>query len=331
MKRNLAFCLGMAALFVCITAVQAWAGETTSPKDKVAVVNGTVITRGELDQELRVVMQRFGRAGKVIGGPQLSQLEPQVLESLIGRELLFQEAKDAGIRINDETVNGQLGKLKKRFPDEAAFKKAMDQMHLSEQGIRQQIRRGMTIQQWIDGKFVKTISVPEKEVKAYYDDHPKMFQRPEEVRASHILIKVDAKADEKTKLKARKDLEEIQKKLLKGEDFAKLAKEYSQGPSAAKGGDLGFFRRGQMVPPFEKAAFALKPGKVSDIVVTRFGYHLIKVTDRKPGKTFSYPEVKEKLAKFLKERKVTKAIEKHVEELKKGAKVERFLSSGNHG
>ena len=331
MKRNLALWLVVAAFFICGTTLQASAGETTSPKKKVAVVNGTVITRGELNQELRVVMQRFGRAGKAIGGSQLSQLEPQVLESLIGRELLFQEAKKAGIRIKDEMVSAQLGKLKNRFPDEAAFKKAMAQINMTEQDVRQQVRRGMTIQQWIDGKFVKNISVPEKDVKDYYDANPKMFQRPEEVRASHILIKVDEKADEKTKSKARKELEEIQKKLLKGEDFAKLAKEHSQGPSAAKGGDLGFFRRGQMVPPFEKAAFALKKGKVSDIVVTRFGYHLIKVTDRQPGKTFSYPEVKEKLTKFLKERKVSKAIESHVKELKKGAKVERFLSTGKQG
>ncbi len=331
MQHRMAFWLAIGAFFLSGTMSQVWAGEEAALKKKVAVVNGTVITRGELDQELRVVAQRFGRAGKAIGGPQLSQLEPQVLESLIGRELLFQEAKGAGISVKDEVISAQLGKLKQRFPDEAAYKNAMAQMHLSEKDVRQQIRRGMTIQQWIDGKFVKTISVPEKEVKQYYDANPKMFQRPEEVRASHILIKVDEKADEKTKAKARKDLEGIQKKLLKGEDFAKLAKEYSQGPSGVKGGDLGFFRRGQMVPPFEKAAFSLKKGKVSDIVVTRFGYHLIKVTDRKPGKTFSYPEVKEKLTGFLKERKVSKAIESHVKELKKGAKVERFLSAGKQG
>ena len=328
LKRNLLLLLTMAAFFTCGTVMQAWAGEKVSPKEKVAVVNGTIITRGELDQELQVVSQRLGRGGKALGKAQLSQLEPQVLENLIGRELLFQEARDAGIRIKEETVKEQLGKLKKRFPDDAAFTKAMGQMHLSENDVRQQIRRGMTIQRWIDGKFARTISVQEKEIKEYYDANPRMFQQPEEVRASHILIKVDQNADEKTKLKARKDLEEIQKKLLQGQDFAKLAREYSQGPSATKGGDLGFFRRGQMVAPFEKAAFALKPGNVSDIVVTRFGYHLIKVTDRKPGKTFSYAEVKEKLGKFLKDRKVGKAIGAHVEELKKGAKVERFLSGG---
>jgi peptidyl-prolyl cis-trans isomerase C len=330
-RKQLLWLVGMTVSFIGIGAIQAWSGEEPSPKEKVAVVNGTVITRGELDQELQVVKKRLGRAGKAMGDPQLSQLEPQVLESLIGRELLFQEARDAGILIKDETVDSQLATLKKRFPDEAAFKHAMEQMHLSEQEVRQQIRRGMTIQQWIEGKFVKTVSLPEKDVKNYYDAHPKMFQRPEEVRASHILIKVDAKADEKTKSKARKEIEEIRGKLLKGEDFAKLAKKYSQGPSAAKGGDLGFFRRGQMVPPFEKAAFALKSGEVSGIVVTRFGYHVIKVTDRKPAKTFSYPEVKKKLTEYLKERKVSEAIDGHVEALKKRAKVERFLHAENHG
>ena len=330
-KRLLSLGLLMTAVVFCVPSPPAGAGESASVKEKVAVVNGTIITRGQLDQEVQAVMKRFERTGRGVGTAQLSQLEPRVLEGLIDRELLFQEAEQAGMRVDDKTVDAQLGKLKKRFPDEAAYKKALERMHLSEQDVRLQIRRGMTIQRWIDSKFVQSISMPEQEVKAYYDSHPKMFQRPEEVRASHILIKVDAKADEKTKLKARKDLEEIQKKLLEGEDFAKLAKKYSQGPSAAKGGDLGYFRRGQMVPPFEKAAFALKPGEVSDIVVTRFGYHLIKVSDIKPAKTFPYPEVKEKLADFLKKEKIRKAIDAHVKELRKGAKVERFLAPKSHG
>lgn len=331
LKRNVLFWLVTLAFFVFATPPYSGAEEPKSLKEKVAVVNGTVITRGELDQEVRAVAKRFGRSGKSLKGPQLARLEPRVLENLIGRELLFQEARDAGIRVTDKMVDAQFASLKKRFPDETAFRKTMERMHLSEQDIRKQIRRGMTIRQWIKGKFVKTISVPEKDVKAYYNAHTKMFHRPEEVRASHILIKVDPKADEKTKMKARKDLEGIKKKLLKGEDFAVLARKYSQGPSAAKGGDLGYFRRGQMVPPFEKAAFALKPGEVSDIVVTRFGYHLIKVTDRKPGKTLSYAEIKEKLKEFLKKQKVGKAINAHMERLKKGAKVERFLFTGNPG
>ncbi|MFZ0448805.1 MAG: peptidylprolyl isomerase [Desulfatiglandaceae bacterium] len=323
-KRNLIAWLAITALWVCVSGLQARAEESKSPNVKVAEVNGTIITRGELDREMVVVKKRFGRLGKSIAGPQLSQLEGNVLDSLIGRELLFQAAKKNGIQIGDAAIDKQLETLKKRFPDEKGFKNAMEQMHLSEQDVRRQIRQGMTIQQFVEGKFLKKISVGDKETRAYYDGHQQMFKKPEEVRASHILIKLDPKADEKTKLAARKKLEGIQKELLGGADFGKLAKKYSEGPSAAKGGDLGFFRHGQMVPPFEKVAFSLKPGEVSDIVVTRFGYHLIKVTDKKPEKTLAYAEVKDKLNRFLKEQEVGKAIDAYVKDLKKVAKVKKF-------
>ncbi|MEJ2025548.1 MAG: SurA N-terminal domain-containing protein, partial [Deltaproteobacteria bacterium] len=114
--------LAMAVLFVFGSMIPARAGEEQSPDEKVAVVNGAIITKAELEQELQVVLNRFGRVGKMIQGPQLAQLKPKVLESLIGRELLFQEAQGAGIRIKEETVSDQLEKLKKRFSSEAAFR-----------------------------------------------------------------------------------------------------------------------------------------------------------------------------------------------------------------
>ncbi len=325
-KRNLFVLLVITALWICVSGPRARAEEPKSSKEKVAEVNGAIITRGDLDREMVVVKKRFGRTGRNISGAQLSQLEGNVLDSLIGRELLFQDARKAGIQIGDEAIDKQLETLKKRFPEEKDFKNAMEQMHLSEQDVRGQIRQGMTIQKYVEGKFINRISIGEEETKAYYDGHQAMFKKQEEVRASHILIKVDPKADEKTKLAARQKLEGIQKELLGGADFGKLAKKYSEGPSAAKGGDLGYFHRGQMVPPFEKVAFALKPGEISDIVVTRFGYHLVKVTDKKPGKTLAYAEVKDKLSRYLKEKKVGKAIDDHVQELKKVAKVKRFLA-----
>jgi peptidyl-prolyl cis-trans isomerase C len=325
-KRNLFVCLVITALWVCVSIPWAQAEETKSTKEEVAEVNGTIITRGDLDREMLVVKKRFGRMGKSISGDQLSQLEGNVLDSLIGRELLYQDAQKNGIHIGDEAIDKQLETLKKRFPQEKDFKNAMQKMHLSEQDVRGQIRQGMTIQKFVETKFVNQISIGEKETRAYYDGHQAMFKRPEEVRASHILIKLDSKADEKTKLAARQKLEGIQKELLGGADFGELAKKYSEGPSAAKGGDLGFFRRGQMVPPFEKVAFALKPGEVSDIVVTRFGYHLVKVTDKKPEKTLAYAEVKDSLSRFLKDQEVGKAIDAHVQDLKKVAKVKRFLA-----
>ena len=152
-----------------------------------------------------------------------------------------------------------------------------------------------------------------------------MFKQPEQIKASHILIKVDAKADEAQKAEARKKIEEVQQKLKDGGDFAALAKEYSEGPSSAKGGDLGYFRRGQMVKPFEDAALALKPNEVSDIVETRFGYHLIIVYDTKPEQTLAYADVKDKISQRMKQEKIEKEAVQYVDKLKKDAKLEKFL------
>ncbi|MBK5101874.1 MAG: peptidyl-prolyl cis-trans isomerase [Desulfobacteraceae bacterium] len=184
----------------------------------------------------------------------------------------------------------------------------------------------MAIQQFIDRQFAQKVTISGEETKSYYDSHLDSFKQPEEVKASHILIKIDSQAKESQKTEARKKLEEVQKKLNKGDDFAALAKEFSQGPSSAKGGDLGYFRRGQMVKPFEEAAFALRPGEVSDIVETRFGYHLIKIFDKRPETTMAFKDIKEKLQQYLKQGKVREQVSAYVEELKGKAKVERLLA-----
>jgi peptidyl-prolyl cis-trans isomerase C len=142
------------------------------------------------------------------------------------------------------------------------------------------------------------------------------------------LIKVDPGADEAKKAEARTKIESLQTKLKKGENFDALAKEYSEGPSGPKGGDLGFFGRGQMVKPFEETAFTMKPGQVSEMVETRFGYHLIMVTDRTPESTLSYEEIKDRLEQYLKQQKVQEATAKYVETLRGKAKIERFVKEG---
>ncbi|MCK4727485.1 MAG: peptidyl-prolyl cis-trans isomerase [Desulfobacterales bacterium] len=184
----------------------------------------------------------------------------------------------------------------------------------------------MAIQKFIDNELVQKITVSDKEIKTYYDSNPDFFRQSEQVRASHILIKVHPQAEESQKAEARKALEKIQLKLKEGDDFSALAKESSQCPSSAKGGDLSYFKRGQMAKPFEDAAFALKPGEVSDIVETRFGYHLIKVVDKKPKSMIPYQDVKDRLGQYLKQEKARKEVSLYVEKLKQEAKIERFLA-----
>ena len=303
----------------------AYAAESKSAEQKVAVVNGTVLKQAELDSETDRYLDRLQRTGRFPNDLERSQIKKQVLENLIARELLYQESQKKGIKVDQQEIDAQLTGLKGRFPNEAEFKNALSRNNLTEADLRSQFERDLAIKKLLDGQIGDKSAVSEKETRAYYDSNLETFKKPEQVRASHILIKVDPGADEAKKAEARTKIESLQTKLKKGEDFGALAKEYSEGPSGPKGGDLGFFGRGQMVKPFEETAFAMKPGQVSDMVETNFGYHLIMVSDRTPEGTIPYEEVKDRLQQFLKQQKVQEAIAQYVETLKGKAKIERFL------
>jgi peptidyl-prolyl cis-trans isomerase C len=312
-------------LILVLLSLPAMAADKTPAGGKVAVINGVVITQAHFDKELKVHLERVSRQGKQISDDQITALKKDVLEGLIEREILYQESQKAGIKVPDQKVDDQMAGIKKRFPNEEEFKKALASMGLTEEEVRMQIQRGLAIRGLIDQKVANKIVVTDEETKAYYDGNPQSFKQPEQVKASHILIKVEPTADDATKAAARKKIEDIRKKLTDGGDFAELAKEYSEGPSAPKGGDLGYFRRGQMVKPFEEAAFSMKTNEVSGLIETRFGYHLLKVYDKKPEQTLAYAEVKDRIAQRLKQEKIEKAANEYVENLKKDAKIEKLL------
>lgn len=177
--------------------------------------------------------------------------------------------------------------------------------------------------EYLKGEVVNNVTVPDNDIKTYYDEHTDEFKIPEMVRTRHILIKVDAGASEEEKQKAKEKAEDILKKINSGEDFAKLASEFSDDTmTKPKGGDLGFISRGRLVEPFEDAAFALKPGEVSDIVETQFGYHIIKVEEKKDAGVEPYDSVKDTIKqKLIQERRQTEVIN-FIEKAVKDAGVE---------
>lgn len=314
-----------AMLVIVLIFLPAMAADKAPAGDKAAVVNGVVITRAQYDKEIEVHLQRVARQGRQMSEEQLTKLKKDILDGLIEREVLYQESQKAGIKVSDEKVNEQLAGIQKRFPSEEEFKKALASMNLTEDEVRTQIQRGLAIRELIEQKVASKIIISDEDTKAYYDKNPQLFKQPEQVKASHILIKVEPTADEAAKAAARKKIQDIQQKLKDGGDFAALAREYSEGPSGAKGGDLGYFSRGQMVKPFEDTAFAMKPGEVSDLVETRFGYHLMKVYEMKPEQTLAYGDVKDKIAQRLKQEKIETEANLYVQNLKKDAKVEKLL------
>jgi len=318
-------CAIIVALSLSLAALTVQAEKNEPSTDKIAIVNGSVITGEEFNRELSPIKQKISQQGQKISPEQLEGIRNEILDNLINLELLFQESLNNGIKVEKEAVDSQMKLLKQKFSNDTEFKNFLSELNLSESALRLKIKKGVAIQKLIETQIADKIKISDKESKVFYDTNPDLFKQPEQIKASHILIKVEQGEDETKKSEAEQKIKNIQQKLNKGEDFATLAKEFSEGPSKNNGGDLGYFQRGQMVKPFEDAAFALKTEEVSDIVETQFGYHIIKVADKKPEKTIAYENVKENLAQHLKQEKTNQEVKLYLQKLREKSKIKKFL------
>lgn len=312
------------ALFV-LAFSWAMAGEDTPRAKSAASVNGVNITEEDINRQMFALEQHWlSTQGSAIRPDMIPVLRKKILDELIDQELLYQESRKQGLEVEEKTVSDEIEELKKRFPNEEAFNDEMRQMNFSEETLKVQMKKNLSVKQLVEKEILAKVRVSDEDAKSFYDSHPEHFQQKEKVRASHILIKSEADTDPVSKDERRTKLEAVKKRIENGEDFAALAREFSQCPSAEKGGDLGFFERGNMVKPFEDAAFSMKPGEVSDIVVTPFGFHLIKVTDRTEAGTVSFDESKDRISQHLRQMKFTEEKNAYVGDLKKKSKVETY-------
>ena len=229
------------------------------------------------------------------------------------------------VEVPPAEIEARLGELQQRFPSPDEFGKALAQRGMTLDKLKQDLRNDLAINKMIETAVSSTIAVTDQDVKAYYDQNPEQFKQPESIRASHILIKFDATATDAQKKEARAKIEDVMKQVKAGGDFAELAKKYSQDGSAAQGGDLNYFQKGQMVPPFEQAALALTPGGISPIVETQFGYHIIKLTDKKAERVVPLAEVNTRLADFLKQRQGQEKANAFIETIKAKSKIEILI------
>ncbi|BBO77609.1 peptidylprolyl isomerase [Desulfosarcina widdelii] len=315
------FAVALALLF---SALPATAAEAQPQVGQIARVNDQMLMRQDLDREMKLVSLRLARQGQPVSAAQLKQYEANIRETLINRTLLLQQARSAGVDVKESLVTKALSEFKAAFDGEMGYARALADMGFSEESLKNQIRDGLAVKALIDDKVTRHISLSDRQVRAFYDDNPSLFRRPEQVRASHILIKVPENADPAKKDEALAAIQALKARIENGEDFAVLAMENSDCPSKAKGGDLGFFGREQMVKPFSDAAFALQPGQMSDVVETRFGYHLIRVTERQEEQTLPFNDVKEAIASRLRQEQEGKKIDAYIEKLKEHADIKRF-------
>ncbi len=297
---------------------------TASQKTDIAVtVNGSVITEADIDAKIK---PQIDRMSSMMAPNYLEQyrkrMRTQALEGMIIEKLMDEKIKQAGIAVTDKDADDKLKEIAAQ--QGTTIEKIQSMMKAQGQDfdqVKKQIKKGLQYEKFMDTQWAGKIDVNEADAKRYYEQNKKQSETPEQVKASHILIKTAPSASDEDKAKAKAKAEQLLKQAKAGEDFATLAKENSDCPSSSKGGDLGFFKKGQMVKAFEDAAFALQPGQLSDIVQTQFGYHIIKVTGRKEAGTTSFEDAKEKIMQTLKQKKQGEFYKKYINDLEAAADI----------
>jgi len=292
----------------------------------VAKVNGQAIKKEDLLKGGQVVQMRLAQMGRQVA-PSASFYR-QVLNELIAITLLQQDAKAQGVTPSDQEVQQMLAAQKSRFPNEDAYKKALQQAGVSEDLLRQQARDQLAVQKYVQTRIAGSINVPDQAARDFYEKNKDKMQMPERAHLRHILVQAPQNASPADKEKAKQKAAGILKRLQAGEDFAKLAAETSDDTgSKARGGDIGFLARGQNAPPgFEAAAFALqKPNDLSGVVESPLGYHIIQLVEKQPPSTVPFEQVKDRIVGGLKEQEVQKQVTARAGQLRAKGKVEVFI------
>jgi peptidyl-prolyl cis-trans isomerase C len=291
--------------------------------DAMARVNGETISKTDFD---RAVTALEARNGGPVPAPQRDQIFRDVLDQLVAYRLLMQESRARKLAAADAEVDARIKEIQAQFPSEDAFKQMLTSRKTTIDQVREDIRQDITVQKLIESEIADKVAVKPEQVTDFYTKNPDQFKQPERVRASHILIMVPKGSDEAAKTAARTKAAEILKDVKAGKDFAALAKQHSQDPgSAQNGGDLGFFQQGQMVGPFNDAAFTLTPGTVSDLVETEFGFHIIKVAEKQTARTVPLEEVRPQLEQYLQRQNREQQTDAFVNGLKAKGKIEILI------
>ena len=296
---------------------------TASVTGVAVMVNGVEIARSKVEQLIKPQLDSLAPKTRQLPAHVIKQytqqFREQALERLIRQELLDAKIRQANITITDAEVMSQMEEIAsvQGVPLED-FIKTMAQHDHSLKQIKEDLRERLARNQFMETQWAGKINVTEDDAKKYHDEKPEQFRIPEQVRVSHILIKLEQGVDPN---EARTRIEGLLKQIKEGADFAELAKANSDCPSAPQGGDLNFFPRGKTTPAFEKVAFELQVGQISDVVETEYGFHIIKATDHEDPSDITFEQAKEKIIDQLTEEKQSEFADEYLKKLMAEAKI----------
>lgn len=303
-----------------IVLLPACAKKDTPPEPGVvAVVNGQKITEPQVQEYINQYqqgMQTFLKGR--LPDEQTGDLRRQVIEHTVNFMVVAQEARKKNMTISEEEMDRYLGQMKKT----PQFQEVLKLRNLDEAGLREKLREEMLVMKFMQSQVTSEPEITGDEVQAFYREHQAEFRQPGRVRARHILVKADSRASPDKADPARQKAADLLARIRAGEDFAVLAKQHSQDPgTASKGGDLGYFKKGDLLPEFDRVAFFLEKDQVSEPVRTPLGYHLIQVTERQNETVPPLDQVKTQVRQLLMMKKGNDLLETVVMDLRKKADI----------
>ncbi|MDD5135658.1 MAG: peptidylprolyl isomerase [Phycisphaerae bacterium] len=295
------------------------------PNAVAITVNGIKVTEGQIEELLAPRMKQMaGRVPVEMMDKYKQQMRKQALEQMIVETVLIQKEKEKNITASPEELQTQIDKqIAQQNLNLDDFKALLKAYGVEYSQFEDNMRKRIMFEKLMEMQFSDKIIPPtEEQIKAYYNENLPQFAQPEKIHAKHILITpADGNDPNAAKLEAKAKAQDILDKIKKGDDFEQLAKDNSACPSGKEGGDLGVQPKGTFVPEFEKAAYALEPGQISDVVETQFGCHIIKLIEHIDANTTGLEQAKPQITETLKDQQKEKVVMAYVQEIKAGADV----------
>ncbi len=290
----------------------------------VAVVNYDIITLSELNSTLELFMKRIEKSQNVRGNEEvINEARKAALNGLINNMLIDQEASRLGIVVDEGDVDQALkGILDEKKLSMNQFKEMLSERDAALDDYKEEMRRQIVKIRLIGKEIRSKIGVSKEEIGEYYSRHRGEYEGKEVVRVQQILIIAPEDAGEEKRRTLRGNAEKVLEKLKRGESFAQLAMEYSQGPAAQAGGDLGFIEKGVMLPEVDKEAFRLKTDEISDVITSPVGFHIIKIADKRGAGVKPLEDVRDEIKESIANEKAQKKFGEWIQEQRKKSLIE---------
>ncbi len=315
-------------MVACLAIMPAGTIRAAEVADRVvAVVNNDVITLFELNNTVNSYVGKIPQSyGKQDREKIIAEARTAILNRMIDDVLVEQESKKSGIIVKEDDVMASiedlLSRRKMKLED---FKQALIRDGSNFERYKEEVRKHLMKLRLAQKEVRAKIAVSDEEIGKYYSEHRDVYEGKEAVKLKQILLALPQDADEETREKLKLQAEAVLKKLKSGEPFELAAAQYSQGPAAREGGDLGFVEKGTMLPAVDEAAFKLKVGELSDVIESPMGFHILKVTDRRGKGAKSLSVVREEIKEEIANEKMDKKLQEWLQELRKKSFIETRL------